>query len=48
MTRQRGNHQVERFRAAPAVRLGIGERLDDLQLLEIKALVTDVVRKFAE
>jgi hypothetical protein len=34
---QRGNHQVERFRAAPAVRLGIGQRLDDLQLLYDRA-----------
>ena len=35
--RQRGNHQMERVRRAPAVRGGIGERLDDLQLLDDRA-----------
>ena len=34
---QRGNHQMERVRRARAVRRGIGERLDDLQLLDDRA-----------
>ena len=37
VARQRGNHQMERVRRARAVRGGIGERLDDLQLLDDRA-----------
>ena len=37
VARQRRNHHVERVRRAPAVSGGIGERLDDLQLLDDRA-----------
>jgi hypothetical protein len=37
MTRQRWDDQVERVRGGPAVCLRVGERLDDLQLLDDRA-----------
>ena len=37
VARQRGNHEMERVRCARAVRRGIGERIDDLQLLDDRA-----------
>ena len=37
VARQRRDHQVEGVRRAPAVRGGIGQRLDDLQLLDDRA-----------
>ena len=37
VARQRGDHHMERVRRAAAVRRGIGERLDDLQLLDDRA-----------
>ena len=37
MARQRRDHQMERVRGARAVRRGVGERLDDLQLLDDRA-----------
>jgi len=37
VARQRRNHEVERVGCAPAVRRGIGERIDDLELLDDRA-----------
>ena len=37
VARQRRNHEMEGVRRAPAVRGGVGQRLDDLQLLDDRA-----------
>ena len=40
VARHRRDHHVERVRRAPAVRRGVGQRLDDLQLLDDRARAT--------
>jgi hypothetical protein len=37
VARQRWNHQIKRIRCFPAMRRGIGQRLDNLQLLNDRA-----------
>ena len=37
VARHRRDHHVERIRCAPAMRRGIGQRIDDLQLLDDRA-----------